>query len=195
VLPRHLFGASAFSVCVAAAVVMGFGTYGTLFVESIRLQTVGHLSALATGLMIVPFTLTPAITTRAIDRFGGGMHYGPRLVIGQLLAAAGAVCLAASVWMTGYGAVEVGLGLLGIAIGYVTPAMTTGVLAASPPETSGVASGILNAGRQVGATLGVALMGTLVQTLGDRGLLTSMAIVMLASLVVGLIAARSIEVA
>lgn len=175
VLPRHLFAAPAFSVCVAAGVVLSFGTYGTLFVESIHLQNVRHLSALATGLMIVPFTIAPTLTTRAIDRFDGGMHFRTRLLVGHVAAAVGSVILAISLWSTGYAAVEVGLALLGIALGYVTPAMTTGVLASSPPETSGVASGILNAGRQVGSSLGVALMGTLVQAFGDRGSLASFA--------------------
>ena len=194
VLPPHLFANPAFSVCVAVAVVLGFGMYGTLFVESVRLQNVRHLSALATGLMIVPFTVTPAITTRAIDRFDGGMHFRPRLVVGHIAAAAGAAMMAMSILATGtgYAATELGLGLLGIAMGYITPAMTAGVLASSPAETSGVASGILNAGRQVGAVLGVALMGTLVQTLGDRGLFASFAIMLALCAAMGVVAVRAI---
>jgi DHA2 family methylenomycin A resistance protein-like MFS transporter len=194
VLPRHLFANPAFSVCVAVAVVLGFGMYGTLFVESVRLQNVRHLSALATGLMIVPFTVTPAITTRAIDRFDGGMHFRPRLVVGHIAAAAGAAMMAMSILATGtgYAATELGLGLLGIAMGYITPAMTAGVLASSLAETSGVASGILNAGRQVGAVLGVALMGTLVQTLGDRGLFASFAIMLALCAAMGVVAVRAI---
>ena len=180
VLPRHLFGSSTFSTCVAAGMVMGFGAYGTLFVISLRLQNVEHLTALAAGLAIVPFTITPTLTTRALDRFAAGMPFKPRLIAGNLIAVAGAAVLLASLRAVGLGVVELGLALLGIAIGYITPAMTTGVLASSPAETSGVASGILNAGRQVGAALGVALMGTLVQTLGGAGLFVSFAI-MLAS--------------
>ena len=192
VLPRHLFANPAFTICVTASVAIGFGMYGTLFVESVRLQTVRHLSAFATGLMIVPFTLSPAITTRAIDHFQPGMHFKPRLVIGHIAAAAGAAIMALSVWLTGASVVEVGLGLLGISLGYITPAMTTGVLASSPAETSGTASGILNAGRQVGASLGVALMGTLVQTLGDRGLVLSFGFMLATFVVVGILSARAI---
>ena len=51
--------------------------------------------------------------------------------------------------------------------------MTTGVLTLSPPPMAGLASGILNAGRQVGGAVGVALMGTLVQMHSDRGMLVS----------------------
>jgi DHA2 family methylenomycin A resistance protein-like MFS transporter len=192
VLPSHLFANPAFSVCVAASIGIGFGMYGTLFVESVRLQNVHHLSALATGLMIVPFTLTPALTTRAIDRFNGRMHFQPRLAAGHVIAAVGALVMILSVWTTGFSFVEVGLGLLGVSLGYITPAMTAGVLASSPAETSSVASGILNAGRQVGASFGVALMGAFMQTLGDRGLVVSFAIVLATSVGMTVLALRLI---
>jgi DHA2 family methylenomycin A resistance protein-like MFS transporter len=68
------------------------------------------------------------------------------------------------------------------------------VLASSPAETSGVASGILNAGRQVGASIGVALMGTLVQSLGSRGLFTSFAIVLGFTALMGVLTTRAIPV-
>ena len=192
VLPRHLFANRSFSACVAAAVVMGFGMYGTLFIESIRLQNALHLSALATGLMILPFTGAPTITTRAIDRLAAGMHFKPRLVIGHVIAVAGAAAMTASLGRNGYAVAEIGLALLGVALGFITPAMTTGVLASSPAETAGVASGILNSGRQVGASIGVALMGTLVQTLGDRGLIASFAIMLLLFLAMIAVSARTI---
>jgi DHA2 family methylenomycin A resistance protein-like MFS transporter len=49
-------------------------------------------------------------------------------------------------------------------MGSIMPAMTAGVLTASPPENSGLASGLLNSTRQVGGTIGVALLGTIMQT-------------------------------
>ena len=192
VLPPHLFANPAFSVCVAAAVGIGFGMYGTLFVESVRLQNVHHLSALAAGLMMVPFTLGPALTTRAIDRFDARMHFRPRLAVGHIIGAAGALVMMLSIWTGGFGFLEAGLALLGVSLGYITPAMTAGVLASSPPETSSAASGILNAGRQVGASVGVALMGALMQSLGDRGLVTSFATVLIMSLAMALLAFRLI---
>lgn len=192
VLPRHLFANPSFSACVVAAVVMGFGMYGTLFVESIRLQNALHLSALATGLMILPFTGAPTITTRAIDRLAAGMHFKPRLVIGHVIAVAGAAVMSWSLGRNGYVVAEIGLALLGVALGFITPAMTTGVLASSPVETAGVASGILNSGRQVGASIGVALMGTLAQTLGDRGLIASFVIMLCLFLAMIAISARAI---
>jgi DHA2 family methylenomycin A resistance protein-like MFS transporter len=42
------------------------------------------------------------------------------------------------------------------------PAATAAIIEAAPPERSGVASGVLNASRQVGGVIGVALLGSLV---------------------------------
>jgi DHA2 family methylenomycin A resistance protein-like MFS transporter len=173
VFPRVLFSRPAFVACVAAGVVLSVGTYGILFVESIYLQNVHHLSALATGAMIVPLTVGPTVTTRMIDRYRADMHFKPRLVTGQILGLLGAATMAVSVWAPATGVILLGFGLLGVSLGYIGPAMTTGVLTVSPPSMAGLASGILNAGRQVGGAVGVALMGTLVQMHHDRGMVVS----------------------
>jgi len=42
------------------------------------------------------------------------------------------------------------------------PAATAAVMEAAPPDRGGIASGVINAARQAGGVLGVALLGTLV---------------------------------
>jgi MFS transporter, DHA2 family, methylenomycin A resistance protein len=49
-------------------------------------------------------------------------------------------------------------------MGFIMPAMTAGVLISSDPKNSGLASGLLNSARQVGGTLGVALLGTILES-------------------------------
>ncbi len=44
----------------------------------------------------------------------------------------------------------------------VMPAATAAVMEAAPPERSGLASGALNAARQVGGVIGVALLGSFI---------------------------------
>ena len=57
-----------------------------------------------------------------------------------------------------------GLGILGAAMGSIMPAMTAGVLISSDAKHSGLASGLLNAARQVGGPVRVALLGTIMQS-------------------------------
>ena len=177
---------------MAAGVVLSFGTYGIPFIESVYLQSVRHLSALATGAMVVPLTVLPTVTTRMIDRYRADMHFKRRLVAGQIIALAGAATMAISVWLPATAVILAGFGLLGVALGYVTPAMTTGVLASSPPAMAGLASGILNAGRQVGGAIGVALMGTLVQVHNERGMLLSCVVALMLFGVIGMRAQRAL---
>jgi len=192
VFPPALFSRSAFVACLAAGIVLNVGAYGILFVESIYLQNVRHLSALATGAMIVPLTLAPTVTTRLIDRYVPDMHFKPRLVAGQIIGLLGAAILIVSVLAPATIFILLGLLLIGVSLGYVTPAMTTGVLAASPASMSGLASGILNAGRQVGGAVGVALMGTLVEMHATSGMVVAFAIALVLFAMVGVAAHRAI---
>ena len=192
VFPPALFARPAFVACVGAGVVVSLGTYGILFIESIYLQDVRHLSALATGAMIVPLTVAPTVTTRMIDRYRADMHFKPRLLTGQMLALLGAATMAVSVWVPATAVILVGFGLLGVSLGYITPAMTTGVLTASPPSMAGLASGTLNAGRQVGGAIGVALMGTLMQMHQEPGRVVSFIVALTLSGVAAAAAQRAI---
>ena len=192
VFPPALFSRPAFVACVAAGVVMSLGAYGILFVESIYLQSVRHLSALAAGAMIVPLTLLPTVTTRLIDRYRADMPFKPRLVAGQIIGLAGAGAMVLSVPYPATAIILIGLGLLGVTLGFVTPAMTTGVLTTSPAAMSGLASGILNAGRQVGGAIGVALMGTLVQMHQGRGMMVSFSVALVLFGVIAVGAQRAI---
>ena len=190
VLPKGLFQNASFSVYVLTGLVLNFSMYGTLFIESIYLQSTRHLSALASGLMILPFTVLPTITTRLIVGYSGRQYFCARLVIGHLFAALGAVALGVALWTPGYWAILLGLGLMGVGMGCIMPAMTAGVLTASTPATSGLASGVLNSARQVGGTIGVALLGTLIQGYPGQGFLWSFAIILLSFLLLAGLTAR-----
>ncbi len=87
---------------------------------------------------------------------------GPRLpvLIGLVLLTAGAGLLAA--WPAApYPLLAAGLLLIGTGVSLTLPALVTVVVAAAPQGTAGTASGLLNAVRQTGATVGVAVMGAL----------------------------------
>jgi DHA2 family methylenomycin A resistance protein-like MFS transporter len=165
VLPGFLFSKLTFSACIGVGFVLNFSMYGILFVESVYLQSARGMGAFATGLIITPFTLLPTITSRLLGKRNGGPYLRPRISFGLALAAVGSAVLIAGAFSTALWPVPVGLGVLGISMGAIMPAMTAGVLISSAPENAGLASGVLNSARQVGGTIGVALLGTILQTL------------------------------
>jgi MFS transporter, DHA2 family, methylenomycin A resistance protein len=63
---------------------------------------------------------------------------------------------------TPYEALVLPLMLIGFGIAYTMPAATAAMIDAAPPHQAGIASGTLNASRQIGSTLGVVIFGTLV---------------------------------
>ncbi len=51
---------------------------------------------------------------------------------------------------------------IGFGTAFTMPAMTTAVVEATPKTYTGIAAAVLNAGRQVGSVLGVAILGALI---------------------------------
>ncbi|WP_201365958.1 hypothetical protein [Dictyobacter formicarum] len=51
---------------------------------------------------------------------------------------------------------------IGFGMAFTMPAMTTAVIESAPANRSGIASAVLNSGRQMGSVLGVAILGSLV---------------------------------
>jgi len=62
---------------------------------------------------------------------------------------------------SGLGLIEMALVIVGIGLGLNTAPVNGVAVAAVPPARAGTASGILNTARMVGATLGVAVLGSL----------------------------------
>jgi MFS transporter, DHA2 family, methylenomycin A resistance protein len=165
VLPGFLFSQRTFSACIGVGFVLNFSMYGILFIESVYLQSARGMDAFATGLTITPFTLLPTMASRMLGKRSAIPYLRSRISLGLALAAIGSSVLALSALSGAFWPIPIGLGLLGIGMGAIMPAMTAGVLISSTPENSGLASGLLNSTRQVGGTVGVALLGSTVQAL------------------------------
>lgn len=116
------------------------------------------------------------------------------IVAGLVIAAAGCVLLFGISNHTPYLAILPGQLLIRLGIGLVVPAMTTGVLSAVQSARSGVASGALNAVRQTGGAVGVALFGALMAADMVRGLRIALAISGLLLLVTAVISVAGIRV-
>ena len=157
VLNRSLIKSRSVLACLAAGAAVNFTLNGCLFVLPLLLQ---HLTALQTGLaflpLTLPFVLNPPVTGRLVARFGPR----PPVLAGLALLTAGGATLGSVAWTgAGYGWLALGLLLTGFGVSFVLPAAVSAIIAAAPDGTAGAAGGLLNAVRQTGATLGVAVMG------------------------------------
>lgn len=95
------------------------------------------------------------------------------LILGPLLAGYGVTALAMSTMVTftahtPYWIVGTLFGLLGLGAGLAVPATSMAVMTAAPIDRMGVASTTMNALRQMGMTIGVAFLGTLMSSEASR---------------------------
>ncbi|CAM5485798.1 MFS transporter [Leifsonia shinshuensis] len=166
ILPLRLFTNRQVSAAMVGGLLANFGLSGLLFVLSLYFQDGRHYSALITGLMFLPLTLptafNPILTGKIVARIGPKVPAAS----GMLLMAAGALIQAP---FTGDGSLDagasiVGLLLFGFGVSLTLPSLVAATALSVPSELAGVGAGALNSMRQVGASLGVALLGLVLTT-------------------------------
>jgi DHA2 family methylenomycin A resistance protein-like MFS transporter len=133
--------------------------YGLLFVFALFFQSTYHFSAITTGLAFLPQTAVGSflllfVTGRLMRR----MRSSTMIVLSMILAVVGMLVILLGIHTT-FPVVMGGEALIGVCVGFIVSPMTALVLINTPKEQSGIASALLNAARQVGGVLGVALLG------------------------------------
>ncbi|WP_225890821.1 MFS transporter [Streptomyces dioscori] len=160
--PLPLLRSRTMSLSAAIGFALNVGFYGMIFLLGLYLQQVHGLSALATGVGFLPMTVLTSfmgpVAARLTVRFGARIP----VVTGQCLMVVGllamtAVPTGAPVWLSVLLMVPVGSGGA-----MAVTALTALLLEKVPAERAGVASGVLNASRQLGGALAVAVFGALV---------------------------------
>jgi len=120
------------------------------------------LSPLATGLAFLPMlgAVLPVnlVAARVAERIGAPAA----IAAGALLSAFGCLALLGIAPGTGYWAIGAQLMMIGGGLGLLVPSLTSTLLGSVEKSRSGIAAGVLNATRQTGSVLGVALFGSLI---------------------------------
>ena len=160
-LPLSLFAERLFSLSAIVGLVVNIAFYGLIFVFSLYFQRINHLSPFATGLAFLPMmgAVLPAnlLSARIAQRLGAM----PTIALGAGIAAAGATALLRIEPGSPYPALCLQLIALGTGLGLLVPPLTATLLGSVDRARSGIAAGVLNATRQTGSVLGVALFGSL----------------------------------
>jgi hypothetical protein len=161
-VPFALFRSRALTASNLAMLFAGGAMFSMWFFVSLYLQDVLHFSPLVTGLGFVPQTAAIAIAAQISSRLVPRL--GPRLplLVGVLMSAAGLEWLSragptGSYWGSVFGGADLATFGMGLAITPLAFAATAGVA----PAQAGLASGVLNTSRQVGASVALAALATI----------------------------------
>jgi EmrB/QacA subfamily drug resistance transporter len=156
-LDLQLFARPAFSTVMIAAMA-GSMAFAALVYTSIRLQSESGqgLSPVHAGLAMTPLALTSFLASTIGGRYLHGAS--PRLTVGTGLVISGLGC-ALQAW-----SLTLGLVVTGVGVGIVGPSMGAAVMASVPKERGGMAAGAMTTFRQLGQTLGVAVLGVVYQS-------------------------------
>jgi MFS family permease len=160
VLPLHVFRNRNFSVATGMSFLLGMAMLGALTFLPLYQQTVQHLSAVGSGLLLIPMMLGVTVTSLiggfVMTRTG---RYKAMPIIG------GAIMSLAMFLLTGLGVntslLQSGIryAVLGIGMGFLMQITSVIVQNSVHPRDIGVASSSRTFFQQIGGSLGVALFG------------------------------------
>lgn len=162
-LPLSLFRRPAFAIASVTGVIVNFSYYGLIFVFSLFFQIEQGLTPQQTGFAFLPFTLAlmaaSVLAGRLVTRLGARLL----MVLGASAAATGYLLLLPVHVGIGYGWLVAPMLLAAGGIAVLVPTMTNVTLSSVEATRTGIASGVLNAARQLGGLSGVAVFGYLVR--------------------------------
>lgn len=163
-LEMRFFRSVPFSGANLVALAAFMSLSGFLFLNTLYLQTARGLSAFHAGMMLLPTAGMMIVVSPIAGRMVGSrgarlplLGAGAGLIVGPLLLTHITVHTSTIYLLCAYA-------ILGIGLGMVNPPISNTAISGMPGSQAGTAAAIASTSRQVGSTLGVAILGAVVGT-------------------------------
>ena len=161
-LDLSLFKSGTFTGANIVAMLVSLGMFGVFFFVSLYVQNILGYSAIQAGAIFLPMTiliiLVAPIAGKLSDRIGSRWLMGAGMtIVGISLLLYQRVTVHSDFWT-----LLPSLLLGGVGMALTMSPMTAAAMGAVPVDKAGVGSGVLNSFRQMGGSLGIALMGAIV---------------------------------
>ena len=161
-LDLTLFKNGTFAGANAVMLLIGLAMFGVFFYNSLFIQNVMGYSAVQTGATFLPMTMLIILIAPIAGRYSD--HVGSRWLMGG-----GMLLLSVSLFTfsrldagSNFWDLLPGLIVGGLGMGLVMTPTTAAVMGSVPVDKAGIGSAVLNSMRQVGGSLGIAIMGAIV---------------------------------
>jgi EmrB/QacA subfamily drug resistance transporter len=163
VLNVRYFRKAAFAGANIIAFTAYFGTFAIFFMVALYLQVVASDSPLGLALNFIPLAVGMVAASLLTGRWVA--LWGPRIPMatGCLLAGVGILLTNANISPhAGIGQIGWTMFIAGVGVGTAMVPVTSAALGSVPPEHSGMAASTTNTFRELGAVVGVATLGSIV---------------------------------
>ncbi len=175
IIPLRLFGSKVFSIATVLSMLVGFGMFGAMLTIPLYLQIVVGLAPTQAGLATLPMMaglmLASIGTGQVISRTG---RYGMFPVTGTATTALGFLILSFITTDKPFWFLAIAMFVVGLGLGQLMQTLTLAVQAAVPPRDIGVATSSATFFRQIGGTLGTAIMLSLLFSMLPAGIANAM---------------------
>jgi EmrB/QacA subfamily drug resistance transporter len=152
-----------------------FATFSVFFFTALYLAEVVGYSGYQIAAVFLPMTVLMTAASLLAGRWTGTAAPQWSIFTGCLIFGAGLLLTALSVSpRPSYLQLAAALAITGIGVGSTVVPITTSALSAVPPERSGMAASAANTSREVGAVMGVAVLGMLVNSQLNSHLVASL---------------------
>ncbi len=152
-----------------------FATFAVFFFTALYLAEVAGYSGYQIALVFLPMTIVMTVASVLAGRWAATV--APRWSIfgGCLVFGAGLLLTAVTISPSpGYPQLAAALAVTGAGIGATVVPITSSAMSAVPPQRSGMAASAANTSREIGAVIGVAVLGMLVNSQLNANLVASL---------------------
>lgn len=142
---------------------------GLMFLLAQQLQVGAHMSAISVGVLLAPFALVFWVMSRSAHTVARRLEPTRVLLVGMALMIASFAGLAMVSGSDSIAAVLIFGSMAALGWGLIIPIGSVVILNALPPDLTGSASGTSMLSRFVGASVGIAVLGTVIAMSLDGG--------------------------
>ncbi len=158
-LEIRFFSSVPFSAASAIAVCAFASLGGFLLLNTLYLQEVRGLSPFHAGLLMLPMAGMTAVFGPLSGRLVGRHGSRPSLLVAGCALTVSALMLTGLTPHTPYSTLIAAYVVFGLGFGLINPPITNTAVSGMPSSQAGVAAAVASTSRQVGQTLGVAVIG------------------------------------
>ena len=159
-LNPRFFRSAPFAGATATAITSMAALAGFLFLNTLYLQDVRAYRPLMAGLYLLPMAVALAICATVSGRIVASRGTRIPMVGSGILVIAAGLLMTRLTDLTSLPYLFLAYVIFGAGLGLVNAAITNSAVSGMPREQAGVAAGVASASRQIGNSLGVAVMGS-----------------------------------